>query len=292
MFPALERFIYSQKWLDTVADPVQKYINSLFAGGGSARQVKNVLNGVWLGHPLHPMVTDVPVGAWTATLVLDGVSALSGSESLATAADLTLATGLAGAISSAASGFTDWSDTYGKERTLGLAHGLMMGATTTAYLGSLLARLVGARSAGVALANTGYALLAAGAYLGGDEVYDVGYGVNHTAFEHQPAQYVSVMPEAELPADTPTKADADGLPILLVKLGSQIYALDDTCVHAGCSLAGGHLEGATIVCPCHGSQYDLRDGSVINGPATMPEPHYDVRIQGSMIQVKHAAVEL
>jgi nitrite reductase/ring-hydroxylating ferredoxin subunit len=92
----------------------------------------------------------------------------------------------------------------------------------------------------------------------------------------------------ELQPDVPTKADARGVAIVLVKQDDQIYALDDTCVHAGCSLADGHLTGRSIACPCHGSQYDLRDGSVLNGPATMPEPHYDVRTQNGMIEVKQA----
>jgi nitrite reductase/ring-hydroxylating ferredoxin subunit/uncharacterized membrane protein len=289
MFPALARFIDQQKWLDTIGDPLQKYIGSLFSNAGeTGKRVKNILNGTWLGHPAHPMITDVPIGAWTTTLVLDSAAALSGNESLATAADITLATGLAAAIGAAATGFTDWSDTYGRERSVGLLHGLTMVATTLAYTLSLLARLRGKRAAGVALANTGLALLTGGAYLGGDEVYDIGYGVNHTAFHYGPTNFVQVMREAELQPDTPTKAEAQGVPIVLVKTAGQVYALDDTCVHAGCSLAGGRLEGLSVVCPCHGSQYDLRDGSVMNGPATIAQPHYEVRIQDGMIEVKLA----
>jgi nitrite reductase/ring-hydroxylating ferredoxin subunit/uncharacterized membrane protein len=289
VYPPLERFIDQQQWLDTVGEPLQKYIGSLFSGGGErGKQIKNLLNGTWLGHPLHPVLTDVPVGAWVATFVLDTVASLQGSDELESAADITLATGLAAAVGSAATGLTDWSDTYGEERKVGLAHGLTMVAAVVAYTVSLLARLTGARGAGVAMANTGLALMMAGAYLGGDEVYDIGYGVNHTAFEYPPTKFVPLMPEADLAANKPTKADAQGTPVLLVKLGTQIYALGDTCVHAGCSLAEGKLDGASIICPCHGSQYDLRDGSVINGPATMPEPHYEVRTQNGMIEVKQA----
>ncbi len=289
MFPTLRRFINDQTWLDTLGDPLQKYITSLFSdGGATGKQIQNFLNGVWIGHPLHPLLTDVPVGSWTATVVLDAAASISGNDGFEKAADLTLATGLAAAYSAAATGFTDWSDTFGEERRVGLLHGLVMAATTTTYSASLIARLSGARALGVALSNSGYALLSAGAYLGGEEVFDIGYGVNHTAFQHQPEAYVPVMPESELSPDTPTKGNAKGVDVVLVKLGENIYALDDTCVHAGCSLATGHIEGGSIVCPCHGSQYDLRDGSVINGPATMPEPHYDVRVQNGMIEVKAA----
>lgn len=289
MFTPLKRFIADQTWLDTIGDPLQKYVASLYANGGPrAKQIQNILNGVWLGHPLHPVLTDVPVGAWTATIVIDSVATFTDNDSLGSAADLALATGLAAAFASAASGWTDWMDTYGEERKVGLAHGLLMVTTTAAYSASLLARLAGARSVGVALSNTGYALLSAGAYLGGEEVYDLGYPVNHTAFQHGPTNFVPVMRDADLTPNQPTKGEAQGTTLLLVKLGEQVYALDDTCVHAGCSLAGGQLQGSTIVCPCHGSQYDLRDGSVINGPATMPEPHYETRVQNGMIEVRLA----
>jgi nitrite reductase/ring-hydroxylating ferredoxin subunit/uncharacterized membrane protein len=291
VFAPLKRFIDDQTWLDSLGDPLQKYVVSLYSNGGATgKQIQNVLNGVWLGHPLHPVLTDVPVGAWTVTTVLDNVASLTNNNSLEGAADLSLATGLVAAYASAASGWTDWMDTYGEERKVGLFHGLIMVATTITYSASLVARIAGARSAGVALSNTGYVLLSAGAYLGGEEVYDLGYPVNHTAFEHGPTTFVPVMPESELTPGKPAKGDAQGTAVLLVKLGEQVYALDDTCVHAGCSLAGGHLEGATIVCPCHGSQYDLRDGSVINGPATMPEPHYETRIENGMVEVKLAEV--
>jgi nitrite reductase/ring-hydroxylating ferredoxin subunit len=86
----------------------------------------------------------------------------------------------------------------------------------------------------------------------------------------------------------PIKADAAGVAVVLVRQGDRVFALDGICVHAGCSLAGGQLDGRTVTCPCHGSQYDLIDGAVINGPATMPEPHHDVRIQNGMIEVRQA----
>lgn len=289
MIPALAKFVESQKWLDTVGEPLQSYIGSLFSNGGeTGKKVKNALNGVWLGHPLHPLLTDVPVGAWTCTFVLDTVSSARNGGSLQTAADITLATGLAAAAGAAVTGWTDWSDTYGTERKVGLLHGLTMVATVSLYAMSLAARLTGARKRGIALSNLGYGLLSAGAYVGGDEVFDIGYGVNHTAFQHGPSTYTPVLKDADLELNKPTRVDAGGTPVLLVKQNSRIYALDDTCVHAGCSLADGRLEGRSIVCPCHGSQFDLRDGSVINGPATMPEPSYSVRVQGGMIEVKQA----
>jgi nitrite reductase/ring-hydroxylating ferredoxin subunit len=136
------------------------------------------------------------------------------------------------------------------------------------------------------MANIGYLLLSAGAYLGGDEVYDIGYGVNHTAFQHGPGSFTQVMPEADVPENGLTKGQAGDVSILLTRINGRVYALDDTCVHAGCSLAGGSLDGLVVTCPCHGSQYDVRDGRVVNGPATMNEPSYDVQIVDGMVEVK------
>jgi nitrite reductase/ring-hydroxylating ferredoxin subunit/uncharacterized membrane protein len=285
VIPPLEKLIESQAWLDTLGDPLQKFVASLFSNTGeSGKQTKNLLNGVWLGHPLHPLLTDVPVGAWTCTLVLD--LAAAGNEEVQKASDLTLATGLLAATGAAVTGFTDWSDTYGKERKVGLFHGVTMLTAFTMYSLSLLARLGGARKSGVALSNLGYGLLSVGAYVGGDEVFEIGYGVNHTAFDHGPGKYTAVMAEADLADGQPAKGMAGSTPVLLVKQGGDIYALHDTCVHAGCSLAGGTLEGRSIICPCHGSQFDLRDGHVITGPATMPEPAFQVRVLDGQIQVK------
>jgi nitrite reductase/ring-hydroxylating ferredoxin subunit/uncharacterized membrane protein len=278
-----------QSWLDAVGDPLQRYIRSLFKNmGETGRQAKNVLNGTWLGHPVHPAMTDVPIGAWTCTLVFDAVVSLQDDRSLERAADIALGTGLAAAAGSAVTGLTDWSDTSGQERKVGLLHGLTMLCTVLTYTASLLARRSGSRGTGVALGSAGYALARAGGYLGGEEVSDIGYGVNHTAFHHGPTDFVPVLAEASLPPDTPTKADARGVAVVLVKQGNHLYGLDDTCVHAGCSLAAGRLEGRSIICPCHGSQFDLRHGSVINGPATMPEPHYAVRVHNGMVEVRQA----
>jgi len=287
MFRPLNRFIEGQQWLDSLGESLQPKMNGLFAGK-AGKQIKNTLNGTWLGHPIHPAITDVPVGAWVCTSILDALGSAGNDTSLQRAADVTLITGLASAVGAASTGWTDWSDTYGKDRKLGLLHGMTMGTVVVIYVASLVARLTGSRGTGTKLATAGLLLASAGAYLGGDEVYDLGYGINHTAFEQPPSSYTAVMAEAELPPNTPTKGQANDVSVMLVKQDNQIYALGDTCVHAGCSLSSGRIDGHSIICPCHGSQFDLRDGSVINGPATMPEPAYDVRIQNGVIEVKQA----
>lgn len=287
MFKLLDDFIQQQSWLDAAGGPLQEWIHKLFTENGTTgKQAKNILNGTWLGHPLHPVITDVPIGAWICTLVLDTASGISDSADMRAAADITLATGLAASIGAASTGWTDWSDTYGKDRSVGLLHGLTMAAAVTTYAVALIARVAGKRRAGVILANTGLAIASAGAYLGGDEVFDLGYGVNRTAYHHGPSNFVPVLSEAELVTNQPTKVEADGRAVVLVKQGGQVFALDDTCVHAGCSLSGGSVQGRSIVCPCHGSQFELEGGAVINGPATRAEPTLSVRLRNGMVEVK------
>jgi nitrite reductase/ring-hydroxylating ferredoxin subunit/uncharacterized membrane protein len=287
VFKPLDDFIHHQAWLDAAGGPLQEWINGLFSrGGGPGKNVKNFLNGTWLGHPLHPVITDVPIGAWICTFVLDSAASISDSREMRTAADITLATGLIASIGAASTGWTDWSDTYGKDRKVGLLHGLTMATAVATYGAALVARVAGARRAGVILSNTGLAVASAGAYLGGDEVFDLGYGVNRTSYNQGPSDFVPVLSDSELESNKPTKVDAEGRSVMLVKQGGQVFALDDTCVHAGCSLSGGSIEGSSIVCPCHGSQYELASGAVINGPATRPEPTLAVRRRNGMIEVK------
>ena len=285
MFKPLEEFIAQQQWLDQAGEPLQEWITALFSREGG-KGLKNLLNGTWLGHPLHPMITDVPIGAWVCTFVLDTAGGLSDSRDLQTAADITLATGLAASIGAAGTGWTDWSDTYGKDRKVGLLHGLTMAIAVVTYAVALVARVSGARRAGTILANTGLAVASAGAYLGGDEVFDLGYGVNRTAYHSGQGEFVPVLPESELSPDRPVKVDAKGRSVVLIKQAGQVFALDDTCVHAGCSLSSGSLDGRSIICPCHGSQFELETGAVVNGPATRPEPTLAVRLRDGMIEVQ------
>jgi uncharacterized membrane protein len=85
----------------------------------------NLLDGTWLGVPLHPALTDVPLGAWTSAFTLDLVAALTGSETAEKAADGALAVGVAGALPAAATGTADWRDLIGEERRIATVHALL-----------------------------------------------------------------------------------------------------------------------------------------------------------------------
>lgn len=287
MYTAIKGFVDRQRWLDTLGDPLQKAVNALYGTGhGFRKKIQNLLNGTWLGHPLHPLMTDGPVGAWTVVIVLDIIAWISGKSSLRPAGEIALVVGLVAALGAAVTGATEWKDTYGGERRIGLLHGLMMLTTTVIFAVSLVLHLTGPWEVGVVIGFVGYLLLAAGAFFGGIEVFDLGYGVNHTAFIHAPDDFVPVVSAAALRPNTPIKVDASGTSVMLVSLENEVYALLDTCAHAGCSLAGGTIEGTSIICPCHGSQFDLRDGKVINGPATVNQPRLEVRTQDGTVEVK------
>ncbi len=291
MYPNIDRFVSQLAWLDTLGDTLQQTVgNAIGSRGDLGRQAKDLLNGAWLGHPLHPAITDVPVGAWVTAAVMDVIGGGTRKQELEGAADLAVGVGLAAALGAASSGVVDWSDTYGKTRKVGLLHGLLMVATTGCYALSLLLRRSGHRKTGVALSDLGLLVLTSGAYLGGDEVFDLGYGVNHTAFEDPPKEFTPLMPAAHLEEGVPVKGEVNGVPVMVLQRGDDIYGLSDTCVHAGCSLAGGTVTDETIICPCHGSEYRLVDGTVVHGPATRPQPYYDARVRDGMVEIKLGVV--
>src|SRR5437870_13404198 len=116
--------IADQPALDRLAEPLSDGVRRLFEWGGPAgAEVKNALHGVWLRHPLHPVFTDIPIGAWTAALALDATA--NGDRHMRRAATRALGVGLVGALGAAATGLTDWSETDGRSRRIGLVHGLL-----------------------------------------------------------------------------------------------------------------------------------------------------------------------
>ena len=169
---ALSR-LTDQPNLDPVAEPLSRAIRSAYdLAGPVGQQAKNAVHGVWLRHPLHPVFTDVPIGAWTTGLVLDAVAARTHDERMEQAADVAIAVGLAGAAAAAVTGLTDWSETSGQSRRTGLIHGLLNIAATSLYATGFVLRRRGARTTGHACVLAGYTVAVGAAWLGGDLVYD------------------------------------------------------------------------------------------------------------------------
>ena len=280
--------ITDQKWIEGSAEPLQKAVRGAFVGDGG-REVKNFLHGTWLGHPLHPLLTDIPVGAWTAALALDALEGISGRKECGSAADLAITVGLLGAVGSAVTGITDWSETDGSARRVGLIHGLLNVAATTLYTASLFMRKrKRSRQSGVAISMLGYAVASTAAYLGGHLVFGEQVGVDHTATADAgtPQKFTRVMAEADLKENRPARALAKDVAILLVRRNGEIYALTETCPHLGGPLSEGKLVGDAIQCPWHKSELALEDGHVVNGPTTYPARCFDVRVRAGYIEVR------
>jgi nitrite reductase/ring-hydroxylating ferredoxin subunit len=277
-----------QEWLEPASDAVQQAVSGVFEAAGPAGQVtKDTLHGVWLGHALHPALTDVPLGAWTVVLALDLLEA-SGRHDLAPGADMALTVGLVGAVGSALTGVTDWSAINGPARRIGFIHGLLNLGVTTLYAGSLLCRRRGDRAGGRQLALLGYAGSLVSAYLGGHLVYEQRIGVDHVDAAEAPRDFVPVMRLADLPEGRPHRVQAGDVPVVLIRHGNAIQALAETCSHLGGPLAEGRLEDNGIRCPWHGSCFDLASGRIINGPATLPQPRFDARVRDGQVEVRLA----
>src|SRR5229473_6980236 len=161
--------VENQTWLDKLAAPIQNWLLKFFGQPGQPnRKLKDVLNGTWLGHALHPVFTDIPIGAWSGTTLLDLAWLNNEDEGIARGADLTLLLGILGATGAAVTGVTDWSDLDGTDRRVGFMHGLLNSSILLMNIVSLVLRLTGKRRAGVALSTTGYLASLFSAYLGGE----------------------------------------------------------------------------------------------------------------------------
>lgn len=277
--------IAKQEWMKPAEEGLQKFVHKAFEVKGG-QQAKNFLNGTWMGHPLHVILTDIPIGAWTAAITFDALDAMGSRREYRIAADTAVSIGLIGAAGAAATGLTDWQDVDPPARRIGLVHGLLNVASVALFGGSLIARRKGSRTTGRSLAALGYAVSAIAARLGGDLVYGQKIGVDHTESEKLPQKYTPVIAESSLEDGKPVRAEHDGVPILLVRRDSQIYALAETCSHLGGPLSEGKLKGDIIQCPWHGSRFSIRDGHVVDGPAVHPQPCLDVRVRSGKVEVR------
>lgn len=244
---------------------------------------KDLLSGTWLGHPLHPMLTDVPIGAWSSALVLD----VFGGEQSRRAAEMMVGVGLVAAVPTAAAGLTDFSDTFGVQRRVGTVHAAFNTAALALYAASWLARRRGRHSAGVALGLGGALAVTGGGFLGGHLAYGMGVGVDRTAFDQEPSDWTPVVDEAQLAEGQLTLAKVGSVPLLLLRRDGRVLAVADTCTHRGGPLHQGELEdGTVVVCPWHGSAFRMEDGEVVRGPATARQPAYETRVIDGAVEVR------
>jgi nitrite reductase/ring-hydroxylating ferredoxin subunit/uncharacterized membrane protein len=270
--------------LDRIAEPLSRAVRQAYAAAGPAgQQAKNAAHGVWLGHPLHPVFTDIPVGAWTAALALD--AAADGDSGMERAATFAMGVGLLGALGAAVTGLTDWSETQGTARRTGLVHGLLNIAATTLMATAYVQRQRRVTAASRACAWTGFAVAAGAAYLGGDLVYDQRIGVTH-AVDNPPDGFVPVCRSDAVGENAMICARAGDALVLIVRQHGRLHALAHQCAHLGGPLSEGTLKDGSVVCPWHASEFRLEDGRVLEGPSTHDQPRYEVRERDGRIEVK------
>jgi nitrite reductase/ring-hydroxylating ferredoxin subunit/uncharacterized membrane protein len=279
--------VAEQHWLGQLSERVQEVVRNVFdAGGAAGQEIEDVLHGTPVGHPLHPAVTDIPTGAWTAALVLDILEGMRSRDDLAPGADVAIAVGLAGALAAIPTGVTDWHELDTKPLRVGMVHGLLNLSATALYATSLVLRRRGARDAGRTTAFAGYALMIAGAYLGGDLVYRDQIGVSHAEPVWTSLKWAPALKDSELAEGDLRRVDIGERHILLVRQSEQIFAMAETCSHLGGPLSDGQLEDGCVVCPWHGSRFDLATGEPVDGPATVPQPCFETRVRDGQIEVR------
>ncbi len=266
--------------IDQAVGPLTRVAKKVIPPG----PLKDLLSGSRLGHPLHPALTDVTIGSYTAATMLD----LVGGRRSQDAVRALLAVGILSSLPTATAGLADWSDTYGPDQRIGVVHALSNVAALSLFAGSLAARRGGRTGVGRVLSLAGMTTLAAGGYLGGHLTYARGVGVNNAFYQHEPEDWTAVIDAADLQAGSPTKVEANGATILLYRASDRIYAIGSRCSHAGGPLQEGKIDdgGLCVECPWHGSVFRLEDGSVVHGPASIPQAAYDVRVQDGRVEVR------
>jgi nitrite reductase/ring-hydroxylating ferredoxin subunit/uncharacterized membrane protein len=246
-------------------------------------RVRDALSGTFLGHALHPLMTDLPIGSWTSALVLD----VAGGRGREPAARKLIGAGILASLPTAVTGAVEWADSAdgrASTRRVGLVHAMANVTALGLFGASYLSRRRGGGGRVTALA--GGAALAVGGHLGGHLSYVNGEGVAVTTFESGPTEWTPTLMEAELPEGRPACAVAGDVPVLLVREGERIQALANRCNHRGGPLHEGDLSEGTVSCPWHGSVFRLADGSVERGPASSPQPAYEARVRDGRVEVR------
>lgn len=265
--------------VDNIGSPVNGLARKVIRSG----PFKDALSGTWLGHPLHPLLIAVPIGSWVSASVLD-VS--PGDNTLASRRLVGL--GVLTALPTAMSGLADWSDTDGAEQRVGALHaGLNL--TAVALYGASWVRRRSGPGRGAALALAGSAAVAAAGYLGGHLTYALGVGVDTNAFQTGPTDWQAVVAEATVKDGRPHAVSAAGISLLVIERAGRIHVLDNRCTHRGAPLSDGEvdeIDPGCIVCPWHGSVFDLDTGAVRRGPATQPQAIYETRVAAGQIEVR------
>jgi nitrite reductase/ring-hydroxylating ferredoxin subunit/uncharacterized membrane protein len=281
------QLIAKMPWLDTISTSVQKIGHDVFGEPGQpAYRIKDFLAGVWFGHPIHPALVTVPIGSWSASLILDLAWLADQDDGVARSSDLLMLVGLTSAVGAAATGIANWVDTDGQDQRTGMLHALINSSVTVLNLSSLLLRLTGQRRTAIALAGTAFTLTIYSAYIGGELAYSNGVGFNRVVPEGGSDDFVAVIDEKDLVPGKLTRVDAAGIAAVLLKDKSTIHAIAATCSHLGGPLDEGTYEDGVVYCPWHNSGFRMCDGSVANSPAVYAQPTFAVRTREGKVELR------
>ncbi|WP_405444781.1 Rieske (2Fe-2S) protein [Streptomyces achromogenes] len=263
---------------DAVIDALGRGVRAL-----PLRGVRDLLHGSWLGHPVHPLLVQVPVGSWLSAAVLDlrpGRAREAGSL---------IAVGLAAAAPAALAGAVDWAELHRRQQRVGLVHALANTAAVGLYAASLACRVKGRTKAGRGLGFLGLTAVATGGLLGGHLAYRQAAGANHAEEVPQvvSAGWHRIGSVTEFPAGRPARRAVDDVPVLVVReADGTFHALAERCSHLAGPLSEGTLDGGCVRCPWHGSVFRLSDGWNVHGPATSPQPVFDTRVVDGHLEVR------
>ncbi len=275
------------QWLQATNDGVSAVVQPLYERYRDNPLVELMHGGRWLGHAVHPALSDLPIGLWSGTLVLDmlGKDVPTDGSRLDPAGALSAA-GLVAAAGTVATGITDWTVSDGDDRKVGLFHGLLNLTGVTLQAASLVARLAGYRSSARVLNATSLTVTAGAAYLGGHLVLGRAVMVNRVAWFTGPNRWVRAVREEDLPDGGMAGVEVEGRRVLIHRNDGELHAIDDTCSHASGVLSKGEISQCVVECPLHGSRFDVRDGRVVRGPAQHPQPPLPTRARNGWIEVR------
>lgn len=264
------------RWTRPLGDFNHRWLRAVFRRVPAAR---DLLNGRWLGHPLHSVLTDVPIGILFLVVILD----VAGERG---AANIALTVGILAMLSAAVTGAADFADTDGMARERATLHSTLMVLSLLLYIVSLVLRLGdgagGMRTVAIWTSVAAFLILSMGAYVGGDLVYVLGNMVSRHAFRGGGSKWIRLEPAeldatGDIPEGRPIKGKLGINALALVRNGTTVLAVHDQCAHAGGPLSEGAAHDGVIACPWHGSRFRLADGRVVVGPAVYDQPAYEVR---------------
>jgi nitrite reductase/ring-hydroxylating ferredoxin subunit/uncharacterized membrane protein len=273
-------------WLRTLSDRTAAVLVPIRERHQDNLVLELTHGGRWIGHPIHPALSDLPIGLWTGVMLLDVIDRDPAPRRGLDAAGMLSAAGILAAGATALTGLSDWTVSNDEDRRVGLFHGILNTVALGLQGASLGTRMAGRRSTARALGAASLTVTAAAGYLGGHLVFTKGVMVNRVAWAVGPRRWTRALQEADLPDDSPTAVEAEGRQVMLYRHDGSLYAIDNICSHAGGLLSRGTIADLTVTCPLHGARFALADGCVGRGPASQPQPVLPTRIRNGWIEVR------